>query len=268
MYPKPKTEDLYQKVRNDILRLELSPGEALRLPALSDRYQVGQTPLRECLNRLCGDGLATVEHNKGFRVSELSLPEILELENARAVIEGTLFSRAVSSADEGWERDVAGAFHMLLRNPAPSVFSAAEDINVWARRHNEFHETLINVRKENGWLVRFRKMLGEQLQRYHLFIQLGLQKIGNANPENARHAAEVFSAAMAHEPHQQLYEVALSGDADEALKVFEQHSRLSSRAFSSLASFSEETDFFALDVSSQLATQSAQEMEALDDRHI
>ena len=61
-----KSDILFDRLRHDILSLDLPPGMALRLPALSEHYGIGLTPLRECLNRLAAEQLVVPEHNKAF----------------------------------------------------------------------------------------------------------------------------------------------------------------------------------------------------------
>ena len=73
-----KSDILFERMRADILGLRLAQDSALRLPALSERYGVGVTPVRECLNRLIIEKLVVPEHNRGFRVAPLDLTESSE----------------------------------------------------------------------------------------------------------------------------------------------------------------------------------------------
>ena len=78
-----KSDILFDRLRHDILTLDLPPGMALRLPALSERYAIGLTPLRECLNRLAAEKLVVPEHNKGFCVPPLTRPHLLDRQPPR-----------------------------------------------------------------------------------------------------------------------------------------------------------------------------------------
>ena len=119
MNPEPKSERLYQALKRDIILLRLAPGSALRLPALSGEYDAGLTPLRDCLNRLAKDRLVQPEHNKGFRVANLSMEDLASLEQSRSVIEGGLFAASAKAGDDEWEGAIVGAFHNLQRVPLP-----------------------------------------------------------------------------------------------------------------------------------------------------
>ena len=71
-------EKAYDALRHDIIRGELPPGRPLRLSDLSERYEMGFSPLREALNRLQAERLVTAESLRGFRVAPLSLDELLD----------------------------------------------------------------------------------------------------------------------------------------------------------------------------------------------
>ena len=77
----------YQKLLDDIVGGQLQPGSKLRLHALTERYKVGNSPLREALNRLSANGMVQREENRGFRVSPASSEELSELIRTRCWLE-------------------------------------------------------------------------------------------------------------------------------------------------------------------------------------
>lgn len=235
MSSKPSRSDLlYVRMRNDILSLALAPGSALRLPALSERYAVGVTPLRECLNRLSTDQLVVMEHNKGFRVAELSLQDLLDLERSRNAIEGDLFLRAIEQGTDAWEAGVIGAYHHLSVLPPISILGTDAELALWNRRHAAFHAALI-AKVDAPWMLHFHGQITDQLQRYQSFIQTGLRDLSISHPDMAPKAAEIYATALSSEPHQMLYDVALARDLIAAREVLEGHVNLSIQAFTELS---------------------------------
>lgn len=228
-----KSDDLYARMRGDILTLQLAPDTPLRLPAMAQRYGVGVTPIRDCLNRLSTEKLVVIEHNKGFRVAGISLDELFDLEHSRSAIEGSLFQRSVERGDDAWEARVIGAYHQLSKTPAMSVVGSPEDIALWNRRHKAFHDALISA-ADAPWMQHFRRQLTDQLGRYQLFIQTGLRDLFDSHPDNAPQIADVYARAMALDPHDALYDIVVTRDADRARPAFEQHVNLSIRAFQDL----------------------------------
>jgi DNA-binding GntR family transcriptional regulator len=229
-----KSDALYARMRTDILSLGLAPGIALRLPALSERYDFGMTPLRECLNRLSAEKLVVIEHNKGFRVASLSLDDLLDLERSRNSIEGALFERSIIIGDDNWEAGVIGVYHQLSDMPAMSVLGTPDELDRWNTRHAAFHNALVNA-SDSPWMKHFREQLNDQLGRYQLFIQNSLRELSTSHPSVASSAATVYSRAMAFEPHTALYKVVINRDVAAARKTFEAHVGLSIRAFVELS---------------------------------
>ncbi|WP_407474465.1 GntR family transcriptional regulator [Sulfitobacter sp. PM12] len=229
-----KSDILFDRLRHDILSLDLPPGMALRLPALSERYAIGLTPLRECLNRLAAEKLVVPEHNKGFCVIPLTRADLLDLERSRDAIEGAMLAHSVSHADDTWEAGVIGAYHHLSQTPVPSVIHNDEALAQWTRRHLAFHQALV-AGARSDWMARFAGQLQDQLGRYHRFIQAGLRDLTQSAPPLAAKAAEVFSAGMALEPHRALYQAALDHDPAAALAAFRHHTGLSIAAFEELS---------------------------------
>ena len=229
-----KSDILFDRLRHDILSLDLPPGMALRLPALSERYAIGLTPLRECLNRLAAEKLVVPEHNKGFCVTPLTRADLLDLERSRDAIEGAMLAHSVSHADDAWEAGVIGAYHHLSQTPVPSVIHNDEALAQWTRRHLAFHHALV-AGAGSDWMARFAGQLQGQLGRYHRFIQAGLRDLTQSAPPLAAKAAEVFSAGMALEPHRALYQAAVDHDPAAALAAFRHHTGLSIAAFEELS---------------------------------
>jgi len=60
-------------LRNRILSLDIAPGTDLDEKRLCDRYGISRTPLREVLQRLSGEGILTIEDNRGAKVASMDL---------------------------------------------------------------------------------------------------------------------------------------------------------------------------------------------------
>ncbi|MBY5932692.1 GntR family transcriptional regulator [Tateyamaria omphalii] len=233
MQTSSKSDALYAQMRADILSLDLTPGSALRLPALSERYDVGVTPIRECLNRLSTDKLVVIEHNKGFRVADLALGDLLDIERGRSTIEGALFLRAIRNGGDAWEAAIIGAHHHLAATSPVSVLGTQDELDRWNRRHAAFHDALI-AGADAPWMQHFRQQLTDQLGRYQKYIQTGLRDLYESHPDAAPKAAETYATALAMKPHDELYQVALLRDETAAEAVFQSHVNLSLHAFENL----------------------------------
>jgi DNA-binding GntR family transcriptional regulator len=92
--------DGYEDLRAAIVSGELLPGERLLEEELSTRLGVGRAAVRMALVRLEHDGLVERERHRGARVRRVSVPEAVEILEARAALEGLAARRAAIQADD------------------------------------------------------------------------------------------------------------------------------------------------------------------------
>ena len=81
------SEIAYAKIKEAILRHEIVPGQRLSHEELVLRLKISQTPIREALSRLAQEGYVTRLTNRGFRVSEMKVDEVVELFGLRHALE-------------------------------------------------------------------------------------------------------------------------------------------------------------------------------------
>lgn len=70
------TQRVYEAMRENILKLRLSPGADVNEAQLEHEFSVSRTPVREALIRLASEGLITLLPNQGARVSSIELSDI------------------------------------------------------------------------------------------------------------------------------------------------------------------------------------------------
>jgi DNA-binding GntR family transcriptional regulator len=176
-------ESVLAKLRSDIIACRLMPNERLRFEALRERYGMGISPIREALMRLEAEGLVELEQNKGFRVSEVSRENLLDLMKTRVEIETIALRWALEKGDVKWEADLLSAFHRLSRqskiDPAnPDAISEA-----WSKEHAEFHAALVSS-CSSPTLLSIRSRLFEQADRY---VALSIMSSGPLRDDVTEH---------------------------------------------------------------------------------
>ena len=72
-------ESTYRRVRADIVRGRLAPGQKLTLDRMRDAYGTAVSTLRELLNRLASEGLILAEGSRGFEVASISPANLREI---------------------------------------------------------------------------------------------------------------------------------------------------------------------------------------------
>jgi len=94
-------EQAYLALKKMVLLHEISAGDQLNLIELSDRLQLGRTPLHMAIHRLAAEGLLEIVPRKGIFVREETLGSFHELLAARLLIEPYLARMAAINSPPG-----------------------------------------------------------------------------------------------------------------------------------------------------------------------
>ena len=136
-----RTEQVYRRLRADILEGKMFPGMALPFARLRDDYAASMGVLREALMRLTAEGLTVNQPQLGFKVVSLSLDDLKDLTETRCQIESLVLRDAVKQGDLEWETRVVSAHHRMERTPK---FDGQTVAPAWAQAHQAFHEALLS----------------------------------------------------------------------------------------------------------------------------
>lgn len=131
-----------ETLRGWLLEGRWQPGDRLQPVALAEETGWSTTVVREALTHLAGEGLLTIQPNKGFFVPQLSLDELTWITELRCRTEELAVGLALERGDLAWESDLIAAHHRLTRtmprDEADGAFGAD-----WLEAHHAFHGTLI-----------------------------------------------------------------------------------------------------------------------------
>jgi DNA-binding GntR family transcriptional regulator len=208
--PRSLTSLAFERLRHDIIRGHLAPSERLRIQALSERYQIGATAIREALSRLVTDGLVESEDQRGFTVAPVSREELLDLTRTRIQVEQMALRMAVANGDLEWETQVLSCFHRLSR--LESQPWSEELMANWAVAHRQFHEALIQG-CGSPWTLRLCRLLYDKSERYrNLSAVEGKERGRDVTKE-----------------HKALADAAMARDADALCRAIEAHFGLTTK---------------------------------------
>lgn len=93
--PGAKAEQLYERIKADLVAGRLTPGQRLSEASLSRQYGVSRSPIREATIRLETEGLME-RRGMVVRVRERSPEEIVDIYRARVFLEGALAADAAT----------------------------------------------------------------------------------------------------------------------------------------------------------------------------
>ena len=192
--PRTLVERAYLRLRDDIICGTLAPGERLRVEHLKDRYDVGAGTLREALSLLVSDALVTVEGQRGFRVTPISLADLEDITNTRVMLETEALRLSIRHGDARWQADLAAAFQRLTdAETRPDGLQRDQ----WERHNKDFHEALIAGHR-SAWSRYLIGILYRHSERYrHVALRLNATQQAPRNVH--REHEDIFHAAMARQ---------------------------------------------------------------------
>jgi GntR family transcriptional regulator, carbon starvation induced regulator len=193
------------QLRSDIIACRLMPNERLRVEALRERYGMGASPIREALMRLEAEGLVELEQNKGFKVSEVSRENLLDLMRTRIEIETIALRWSLEKGGVEWEANLLSAFHRLSRQRKIDPANLDAISEAWSKEHANFHSALVSA-CGSPTLLSIRSRLFEQAERY---VALSIMSSGPLRDDVTE--------------HKQLMRAALNRELDKTLELNRVH---------------------------------------------
>ena len=163
------TENIFEKIKYDIVLGVLKPNQKLKLNLLQTEYNVSISILREVLNRLCGDGFIIYKVQKGFFVSPISKKDLYEIADLRITLETHALEISIKNKDYEWEAELLGAYHKLNHAENELEKNNLNAKSLWTKYDAEFHQMLI--KKCNSLnLIRSHEVIFDKYLRYQLLI--------------------------------------------------------------------------------------------------
>lgn len=189
---------IHQILRRRILMGEISAGERLSVPALARELEVSRSPVREAVLRLCREGLAQEERNRGAVVPHPDTGTLISLYQAREALEGM----TARLAAENFSADIRRRLLSILTEHEEVV--AEGDFTRHIEMDAAFHR---NVREAAGSPV-MAKMLDEIQGQVMLAM---------------RSTAVSGGARQAIEDHRRIFEALATGDPEVSERAARQH---------------------------------------------
>ena len=130
------TPSIQQRMREDIVSGQLPFGARVTIDELATRYSVSHMPIREALRELHGEGLVTMEPNRGARIRSIDHDFVANLFEIRGAIEALLSSRAAQRCTKDDLLQLEAIQRDLERHVMSGEYASALSCN------REFHRTI------------------------------------------------------------------------------------------------------------------------------
>ncbi|MBG9390413.1 GntR family transcriptional regulator [Caenimonas aquaedulcis] len=165
---------------------EFKPGERLNEAALALRMGTSRGPIREAIKVLAGLGIVNAVPNRGVYVRQLSLREMLEVYELRALV----FGYAAERACEHFNEEHARKFERLLT--AMDKACDADDGSKYYELNLQFHELILELSNNQ----RAQQAYDDYVKELHLVRRKYFNVPGNMRRSNVEHRA-IYEAIAA-----------------------------------------------------------------------
>jgi DNA-binding GntR family transcriptional regulator len=199
-------EQVYQRLRDDILSNAYPPDAALPEKTLAEQLSVSRVPVREALRRLASEGLVTLRPRHGAVVKSLSPQEFLDAYRVREALEELAIRLALPNLTQA-DMDELATLQANMR-----AFAATGDAEGFFTANRAFHALFIE-RSENNYLKNIYYPLMDQMRR-HISSSLGLRG----------------GLERSIDEHQAILDAVRAGDAAEAGRLLREHIHVPQRA--------------------------------------
>ncbi|WP_076542229.1 GntR family transcriptional regulator [Shewanella sp. UCD-KL21] len=197
---KTRTQAVVEVLREQLLSGYIKAGEPLRQSAIAAQLNVSRIPVREALVQLEAEGLVKFEAHKGATATMLSVEQVTELFELRAMIESDLLAKAIPNLqDDDFER----ADKVLAK--LESAFKQEDSVATWSELNIQFHTCLYEAANRPHTLDVVHG-LNNNCDRY---IRLQLLLTGGI--------------PTAEREHRELFELCKRKDIDSATQLLQRH---------------------------------------------
>ncbi len=184
---------LSQTVVSELKRLiysgEVAPGERLNEATLALKMGTSRGPIREAMKVLAGLGLVTSIPNRGMFVRQLSVRDMVEVYELRAVV----FAFAAERACENFSKQDAPAFEQLLNDMDAAC--EAGDGTLYYELNLAFHELILDLSGNK----RAKQAYDDYVKELHLFRRKYFNASSNMHNSNTEHR-KIYQAISSGSP--------------------------------------------------------------------
>lgn len=188
-----------EEIKQLIYTGEFKPGDRLNEAALALRMGTSRGPIREAIRVLNGFGLVTAVANRGAYVRQLSVREMVEISDLRALVFG--FAAGLA-AEHRTDKECAQLLEIV---DGMDRASEEGEKNRYYQLNLDYHALVITLSHSE----RTARLYHDFVKELHLFRRQNFDNSGNMHKSNVE--------------HRRIYEAIASGNKAEASKCAEEH---------------------------------------------
>ena len=155
--------EVYEAIFAQLMSLRIAPGARITVDSLVRELNVSQTPIREALGRLEGEGLVLRTHLVGYRATpQIPRARFDEIYELRLMLEPEAAAKTAAGMDDSRFLTLQGLARGMVGNSSNDEQIRYSD---FARKDAEFHDRVLEF-AGNGLI---RETLRLQHAHFHIF---------------------------------------------------------------------------------------------------
>lgn len=155
-----KTNTVYEMLKNEIITGSIKPSQNLPETELSEKYAVSRNTIKKALLMLEKENIVIIEPNKGAKVRDYSLSEVLEYLELRAVLEGFI----ARSATLHFTTEKLALMEAILQTMKGHLDK--NELLLYSQNNQKFHQVIYDT-CPNKTAVEMTLSLKAQMSKYN-----------------------------------------------------------------------------------------------------
>lgn len=176
---------VYDIILQEIVAINLKPGEKLNISKISEDLDVSRTPVREALLMLCEEGFVRKNSEQGFSVREVDFADISQIHIARTLLESKAAFLCASQINCPNIKE--------MRKIAAREFEHNDNYSDVASDDDEFHN-LIVVSCGNKYIIDYYNQLRSKIKLLKKVVMINL--VNNNQIENIQNIANSHKSVI------------------------------------------------------------------------
>jgi DNA-binding GntR family transcriptional regulator len=183
----------YQSLVEAIVNQVFAPGTQINIDMLARELNMSNTPMREALMRMTGEGFIEQRANKGFVVTNfLNQEQLRNLFTVRHLLETHALSTGKITA-----KDIEELDHLAQQMKTAGDGLVYQDFKDFLQQDHLLHRKIVSL-SENEFLVNSWENLNVHLHLSRLYTGIGLFDRNNSTVEHL----DIVRALQANDPEQ------------------------------------------------------------------
>lgn len=198
-------EKVYDFIKKRIIHLAYPPGHKINVRELQQELGISQTPIKDALFRLAGEGMVEISARRGTFVKEVTEKDIEELFGTRFILEAGAVDLVAGGITEQQLEELEGLYGETVRSGVES------DYGLFMEKDRAFHMKMIEFTGNQRLIETYRHLSSHmQIVRFRMarhnvgkmpWVDEDHRRILNAlkdrNPEKVKEAIrDHFSKSM------------------------------------------------------------------------